>query len=82
MGATITEKILSAHCGKETVKPGEMIYAKVDYLFSNEINSAMSVKDFARLDNPRIFDKERIVIVPDHYTPNKDIKSAAMQAGA
>ena len=76
MGSTITEKILASHSGKDRVSPGEMIYAKVDYLISNEINASMCFNDYDRLENARIFDKERIVIVPDHYAPNKDVKSA------
>ena len=56
--------------------PGEMIYAKVDRLITNEINAAMCFHDYDRLENASIYDKERIVVVPDHYAPNKDVKSA------
>jgi len=76
LGLTISEKILAAHCGREYVQPGDMIFARVDSMISNEINAAMCFHDFDRLPGARIFDKERLVIVPDHYAPNKDVKSA------
>lgn len=76
MGQTISEKILAAHCGRDVVSPGDIVAARVDYLVANEINAAMCFSEFARLNNPRIAAPERLVIVPDHYTPNKDVKSA------
>lgn len=76
MGATISEKILAAHAGREKVSPGEIIFARVDCLISNEINAAMCFHEYDKLENARIYDKEKLVIVPDHYAPNKDIASA------
>jgi 3-isopropylmalate/(R)-2-methylmalate dehydratase large subunit len=76
MGYTISQKILAAHCGRNHVSPGEIINAKVDRLIAGEINALICIKDFSKLENPRIFDKESLIIVPDHYAPNKDVKSA------
>ena len=76
MGHTIAEKIMASHCEKSDVYPGEIISAKVDCLISNEINSNITFRDYESLENAHIFDKEKIVIVPDHYAPNKDIKAA------
>lgn len=76
MGATISEKILAEHAGKEQVHPGEIVFAKVDCLITNEINAAMCFHDYDRLEKAEIYDKEKIVVVPDHYAPNKDIASA------
>ena len=76
MGYTISEKILASHSGGNAVRPGEMIFAGVDRMISNEINASMCFGEFDRLRSPALFDRERVVIVPDHYTPNKDVKSA------
>jgi 3-isopropylmalate/(R)-2-methylmalate dehydratase large subunit len=76
MGDTISQKILAAHCDRNHVSHGEIINAKIDRLVSGEINALVCIKDFNRLENHRIFNKENLVIVPDHYAPNKDIKSA------
>ena len=76
MGATISEKILAAHSGRDTVSPGDIVFARADCLISNEINAAMCFNEYDRLEQPRIFDKEKLVIVPDHYAPNKDVASA------
>ncbi len=76
MGMTIAEKIMAAHCGLEKVVPGQLVSAHVDCLISNEVNSAITFSDFEKLENARIVDPEHLVIVPDHYAPNKDIKAA------
>lgn len=76
MPQTITEKILAAHCGKSSVKPGELINAKTDLVLGNDITAPTAIKEFERIGIDKVFDKERIVLVPDHFTPNKDIKSA------
>ncbi len=73
---TITEKILAAHCGKEAVKPGELINARVDLVLGNDITAPPAIKEFERIGVDRVFDKDKIALVPDHFTPNKDIKSA------
>ena len=73
---TITEKILAAHCGKASVKPGDLINAKIDLVLGNDITAPPAIKEFARIGVDRVFDKDKVALVPDHFTPNKDIKSA------
>lgn len=76
MGMTITEKILAAHAGKDRVEPGELINSKVDVVLGNDITAPVAIKEFEKIGVPNVFDKEKVVLVPDHFTPNKDIKSA------
>ena len=76
MPMTITEKILAAHCGKKEVTPGELINAKVDIVLANDITAPISIKEFRKAGAKKVFDKKRIVLVPDHFTPTKDINSA------
>ncbi len=76
MGMTMTEKILAAHCGKKEVVPGELINCKVDVVLGNDITAPVAIKEFAKIGVKKVFDKDRVVLVPDHFTPNKDIKSA------
>ncbi|MBZ4688623.1 MAG: 3-isopropylmalate/(R)-2-methylmalate dehydratase large subunit [Clostridia bacterium] len=76
MGMTITEKILAAHCGKDYVEPGELINAKLDVVLGNDITAPVAIKEFKKLGIDKVFDKDKVVLVPDHFTPNKDIKSA------
>ena len=76
MSMTITEKILAAHAGKEHVEPGELIKARLDMVLGNDITAPVAIKEFARIGLDKVFDPERIALVPDHFTPNKDIKSA------
>ncbi len=79
MGMTITEKILAAHCQHETVEPGQFINARVDLVLAHELSGIVSVEEFEKLRGARqVFDPEKIVILVDHLTPNKDIKSATM----
>jgi len=73
---TMTEKILAAHAGKQEVKPGELINARVDMVLGNDITAPVAIKEFAKIGVEKVFDPERIALVPDHFTPNKDIKSA------
>ncbi|MEW6183005.1 MAG: 3-isopropylmalate dehydratase large subunit [Bacillota bacterium] len=75
MPQTVTEKILAAHAGKEYVEPGELISAKVDVLLGNDITAPLAIREFERVGVP-VFDPAAVVMVPDHFTPNKDIKSA------
>lgn len=72
----ITEKILAAHAGLESVKPGDLITAKVDLTLANDITGPVAVKEFEKTGATKVFDTDRVVFVPDHFTPNKDIKSA------
>jgi 3-isopropylmalate/(R)-2-methylmalate dehydratase large subunit len=76
MGSTITEKILAAHCGKKIVEPGEFIEPKIDIALSNDVTAPLAIKEFKKSRIEKIFDKNKIVFVMDHFTPNKDILSA------
>ena len=76
MGMTITEKILASHAGKERVEPGELIKARLDMVLGNDITAPVAIKEFAKIGVSKVFDPTRIALVPDHFTPNKDIKSA------
>lgn len=76
MAMTITEKILAAHAGRERVEAGELINVRVDLVLGNDITAPVAIKEFRKIGVERVFDPERIALVPDHFTPNKDIKSA------
>jgi len=76
MPMTITEKILAAHAGKETVTPGELIQVNVDLALANDITAPLAINVFHDLGTRDVFDRERIALVPDHFVPNKDIESA------
>jgi len=73
---TITEKILAVHAEKKEVYPGELIYAKVDIVLANDITAPIAIKEFEKLGASSVFDPDRIALVPDHFTPQKDIKAA------
>lgn len=75
MGMTMTEKIFARHAGLDVVQPGQLIKCKVDVVLGNDITAPPAIKEFDRIGKP-VFDKEKIVLVPDHFVPNKDIKSA------
>ena len=75
MGMTMTQKILAAHAGLESVVPGQLIEAKLDVVMANDITGPMAVPVFNQMAD-KVFDKDKVVLVPDHFTPNKDIKSA------
>ena len=76
MGMTMTQKILAAHAGLESVKAGQLIEANLDLVLGNDITSPVAVKEFEKFGVKNVFDKDKIAIVPDHFTPNKDIKAA------
>jgi len=73
---TITEKILAAHCGKKEVRPGELINAKLDLVLANDITAPISIKEYRAAGAKKVFDPDRIALIPDHFAPNKDIASA------
>jgi 3-isopropylmalate/(R)-2-methylmalate dehydratase large subunit len=73
---TITQKILAAHCGKDYVEPGELIMARVDIALGNDITAPLAIKDFHEIKAKQVFDRDRVVLVCDHFAPNKDIPSA------
>lgn len=76
MGMTMTQKILAYHCGMDTVKAGELINCKLDLVLGNDITTPVAIKELKKAGLDDVFDKSRIAIVPDHFVPNKDIKSA------
>ena len=82
MGMTMTQKILAAHAGLPSVKAGDLIEAKLDLVLGNDVTTPVAVKVFDDAGFTRVFDKDRIAIVLDHYTPCKDIKSAQLCATA
>ncbi len=73
---TITEKILAAHAGKKSVSPGDLINAKVDLVLANDITAPIAISEFRKIGARDVFDRNRIVLVPDHFAPQKDIKAA------
>jgi 3-isopropylmalate/(R)-2-methylmalate dehydratase large subunit len=76
MGMTITEKVLAAHAGLDRVSPGDLVNIKLDLVLSNDITAPIAIKQFKEIGVDGVFDKDKVVIVPDHFTPNKDIDSA------
>ena len=76
MPKTIVEKILSAHTDTENFKIGDIIKARVDFAFANDITAPLAIKYFKESGASQVFDKKRIGLIPDHFAPNKDIKSA------
>ncbi|MDP6686188.1 MAG: 3-isopropylmalate dehydratase large subunit, partial [Candidatus Omnitrophota bacterium] len=75
MAYTITEKILLAHTDKKHIAPGEFIYAKIDLALGNDITAPIAIKEFESTGVKKVFDRKKIVLVPDHFTPAKDKKS-------
>ncbi len=75
MGLTLTQKILSAKVGRE-IKPGELIEVDVDMVLGNDVTAPVAIKEFEKIGIDRVFDNTKIALVPDHFVPNKDIKSA------
>ncbi len=73
---TITEKILARHAGVKEVAPGELINAKVDIALGNDITAPIAIFEFKKSGAKKVFNRNKVVLVPDHFTPNKDIKSA------
>jgi 3-isopropylmalate/(R)-2-methylmalate dehydratase large subunit len=76
MGMTMTQKILAAHSGQDRVEPGQLIMADLDLVLGNDITTPVAIREFEKINTKTVFDKRRVAIVPDHFTPNKDIKSA------
>lgn len=76
MGMTMTQKILAAAAGLETVEAGQLIEAKLDLVLGNDITSPVAIKEMEKFTVQGVFDKDKIALVPDHFVPNKDIKSA------
>lgn len=76
MGMTMTQKILAAHAGLEEVKAGQLIEAKLDLVLGNDVTTPVAIHEMEKFDKKEVFDKDKIALVMDHFTPNKDIKSA------
>ena len=76
MGMTMTQKILAAHAGLESVSAGQLIEAKLDMVLGNDVTSPVAINEMNKFDKKSVFDKTRIALVMDHFTPNKDILSA------
>ncbi len=76
MGMTMTQKILAAHAGLEDVKAGQLIEADLDLVLGNDITSPVAIHEMEKMTVKTVFDKDKIALVPDHFVPNKDIKSA------
>jgi 3-isopropylmalate/(R)-2-methylmalate dehydratase large subunit len=73
---TITEKILAEHAGLREVEPGQLINARVDLVLGNDITAPIAIEEFRRIGATKVFDPNKVVLVPDHFVPNKDIQSA------
>ncbi len=76
MPMTITEKILAKHAGLESVAPGDLIEAKVDLAFAHDFTAPIAIQVFKEIGAPKVFDRKKVVLVADHFVPNKDIASA------
>lgn len=76
MGMTMTQKILASHAGLDEVKAGQLVNAKLDLVLGNDVTTPVAIKEFEKMEAQKVFDKNKIAIVPDHFTPNKDIKAA------
>jgi len=79
MGQTLAEKILSAHTD-DPVRPGEFAQVCVDVILANDVTAPIAIREFERIGTGKVFDPDRVVLVPDHFAPNKDIKSATQCA--
>jgi 3-isopropylmalate/(R)-2-methylmalate dehydratase large subunit len=73
---TITEKIFAAHAGLDSVEPGQLVNCKLDIVLANDVTAPIAIREFGKIGVESVWDPSRIALVPDHYTPNKDIKSA------
>jgi len=78
MPMTLAEKILAAHCGRDEVRPGEFINARVDLVLASELSGVLAVEEFEKIRGARVFDPRKVVFVMDHFTPAKDIASAEL----
>ncbi|MGB8450964.1 MAG: 3-isopropylmalate dehydratase large subunit [Anaerocolumna sp.] len=76
MGMTMSQKILAAHAGLAKVTAGQLIEADLDLVLGNDVTAPVAIHEMERVNKKGVFDKDKIALVPDHFTPNKDIKSA------
>ena len=75
-GMTMSQKILAFHSGLEKVEAGQLIEADLDLVLGNDITSPVAIAELKKFTKEGVFDKDKIALVPDHFVPNKDIKSA------
>ena len=80
MNMTMTQEILAAHAGKDAVRSGELVMARLDLVLGNDITAPVAIREFPKFGRANVFDRRKIALVPDHFTPNKDIKAAAQCA--
>ena len=76
MGQTITEKIIAAHAGLDEVRPGQLVSVRVDLVLANDVTAPLAIESFRSMGAEKVFDPERVVMTPDHFTPARDIKAA------
>ena len=76
MGMTMTQKILAAHAGLDSVEAGQLILVNLDRVLGNDITSPVAIREFNKLNKDNVFDKDKVTMVMDHFAPNKDIKAA------
>ncbi|HKL99615.1 MAG TPA: 3-isopropylmalate dehydratase large subunit [Mobilitalea sp.] len=76
MGMTMTQKILAEHAGLDKVNAGQLILANLDLVLGNDVTAPVAIHEMEKMNTRKVFDKDKIALVPDHFTPNKDIKSA------
>ncbi len=76
MGMTMTQKILAAHAGLTSVEAGQLIECDLDIVMGNDVTTPVAIREFEKAGIERVFDQNKVVMVPDHFTPNKDIQSA------
>ena len=77
MGMNMTEKILAKHAGLDSVTAGQLIFCQLDMVLANDVTAPPAIKEFEKISRP-VFDNTKIALVPDHFTPNKDIKAAGL----
>jgi len=73
---TLAEKILAIHTGKKRVSPGEFLNVRVDLILANDVTAPIAIREFKRIGVKKVFDPKKVVMVPDHFVPNKDVASA------
>jgi 3-isopropylmalate/(R)-2-methylmalate dehydratase large subunit len=78
MGQTIAEKILADHAGLDSVVPGQIVTVPVDIAMANELSAALSIKELDKWGIEKLYDPDRVCLIPDHFTPNKDINAAGI----
>ena len=79
-GMTMSQKILAAHANREEVHAGELVMAKLDLVLGNDITAPVAIGEFPKFGRENVFDRDKVALVPDHFTPNKDIKAATQCA--